>query len=204
MAEIDNFKLSIIIPYFETFDLTCKLLECLEKQVNKDVEVILIDDGCNEKRLDKYKFAKIIHQENKGVGFTRNKGVQLAKGEYIAFIDSDDIISNDYVETILKTIIYEQDRRDTGLSPEIVVLDWQDLTTNQIHRRPTNFAPWRAIYRKDILPKFLEDKKYGMEDIWFTGEIEQKVKYKAYTDKVIYYYNSNREGSLMWKKARNL
>ena len=188
-------KLSIIIPYFECYELTEKLVEVLEPQLNKETELIIIDDGCNELRLNKFK-AKVIHfEENKGVAVARNTGIKQAKGDYIAFIDNDDMISNDYVAEILKF---------TENNPEIIIIDWQDMTSNVIHKRPENFAPWRAVYRKDIIPDFLEDKKYGMEDIWFTGEIQKRTINKAYIDKVLYYYNSNREGSLMWKKVRNL
>ena len=98
-------KLSIIIPYYKTYDLTVKLLEELIPQLTDEIEVFLIDDGCHEKRLDKYKQIDITHNESDlGVSAARNIGIKKATGKYIAFIDSDDMITDDYVECLTKLI----------------------------------------------------------------------------------------------------
>ena len=111
MEKTDNgeIKLSIIIPYFETYELTERLLKGLIAQKTDEIEIILIDDGCNEKRIDKFKYLeynniKLIHQENIGVAKSRNKGIDIAKGKYIAFIDCDDIVTIHYVETLIDAI----------------------------------------------------------------------------------------------------
>ena len=98
-------KLSIITPYYKTLEPTLKLAEVLEPQLTDDVEWIIVDDGCHEKELDKLK-AKVIHLEhNSGAaGKPRNIGLDSAKGKYIAFIDSDDMITEDYVDTILNKL----------------------------------------------------------------------------------------------------
>ena len=194
-------KLSIIIPYYETIELTEALLNNLNSQINdnNDVEIIVIDDGCNELKLDKYKNKnfKIIHNEtNQGSGRSRNIGIQNSQGQYIGFIDCDDMVSNDYI----KELIWGIDNRPA----DIIVLDWQDMTSGNIMKRPQNFAPWRAIYKKDFFPTFIEDLKYGMEDIYTTAYINNTPHTETYLDKVLYYYNSNRIGSLMWKKKRGL
>ena len=95
-------RLSIITPYYNTLEYTKKLAEMLEPQLTDDIEWIIIDDGCNEKELDKLK-AKVIHLEKNSGGASRprNIGLDNACGEYIAFIDSDDMVSNDYIECIL-------------------------------------------------------------------------------------------------------
>src|SRR5574344_2460467 len=96
-------KLSIIIPYYKTLELTKKLLDTLVPQLTKECECILIDDGCNELELDKYPIT-VIHKENGGVSKARNTGIDKATGEYIVFIDSDDMIKSNYIETILNKI----------------------------------------------------------------------------------------------------
>lgn len=184
--------LSIIIPYFETYELTNQLLKQLEVQANNNVEVIVIDDGCNESRLDKFKFAKVIHQKNTGVAKARNRGIKEAKGKYIAFIDCDDMISNDYIDTLLKA---------TERNDDVIVFDWQELNSKKIWHRPHNWAPWRAIYKKDFMPVFRTDRDYGEEDVDFTQEIDSKEHTESYIDKILYYYNENRQGSLYWKKT---
>ena len=186
-------KLSLVIPYFETYELTERLLDSLIVQDREEVEIILIDDGCNEKRLDGYKGFKnitIIHQENKGTAKTRNLGIQKAKGKYIGFIDCDDMVTADYIDVLLKAI----DESPT----EVINFNWLDLSENIVIRKPHNPAMWKAIYRRDVCPLFREDRVYGEEDVDFeaiVGKLET-----TYLDRVLYIYNSNRVGSLYWKK----
>lgn len=207
MEKTDNgkIKLSIIVPYFETIDLTRKLLEELKLQIknNDEVEVIVIDDGCYEDSLeyyDKYKsddFAILIQQDNMGVAKARNKGIDIAKGKYIAFIDCDDMVTPNYIETLLNAI----DTYDT----DIINFNWLEYTQNKVWLRPSNPAPWKAIYKKETMLKFREDREYGSEDVDFQEEIDKKIRNNEYTitylDRVLYIYNDNREGSLYWKKT---
>ena len=186
-------KLSIIIPYFETYELTEKLIKELILQKNEEVEVILIDDGCKEDRFNYFnKKIKVIHQENQGVAKTRNKGIKMAQGKYIAFIDCDDQITMDYTETLLKAI--EEHNED------VINFNWYDMTTHTENRKPHNYAPWKAIYKRETMPIFVETMEYGSEDVVFRGEIDSGKYSIAYLDKLLYLYNSNREGSLYWKK----
>lgn len=188
-------KLSLIIPYFETYELTERLLDSLIVQDRKEVELIVIDDGCNEKRLDNFKGfnnIKIIHHEkNMGTAKTRNEGIKLAKGKYIGFIDCDDMVTADYIDVLLKAI----DNTPT----EVINFNWLDLSENIVVRKPHNPAMWKAIYRNDVCPLFREDREYGEEDVDFE-EIVGKLE-TTYLDRVLYIYNSNREGSLYWKKT---
>jgi len=188
-------KLSIIIPYYKTFELTCELLDELTKQIIEGVEVILVDDGCNEKRLDKYaKDVNIVHlKENVGGASAMNKGLELAKGKYIAIIDKDDKNEKDYVETLLKTI---DERKE-----DVIIFDWVDKHSLVKVHRPTNYAPWKAIYKKEIMPKFRDGWIYSY-DVPFQEDLEKIPHTVYYLDKVLYIYNSNRPGSLTVEKAR--
>lgn len=188
-------KLSIIIPYWETYDLTIKILKELLIQKTEDVEIFLIDDGCNENRLDEFdKEINIIHlEENHGVSYARNVGIEKSSGEYIAFIDSDDMITMDYIERLLNII--EEHNED------IIYFNWADFNENVIIRHPQNYAVWKAIYKKEIIPLFDENAKFN-EDVFFKEELDKKTLSKYYMDRVLYIYNSNREGSQMWRRDR--
>ena len=198
-------KLSIIIPYYETYEMTKKLLISLIAQISFDTEIILIDDGCNETRFDTYldyldsfgfnykKQIHIIHQENGGVSKARNKGLELAQGKYIAFIDSDDMVMTNYISSLIELI----DTRDE----DIILFNWLDINTNEVITRPSNPAVWKAIYKKEILPRFDETLKVK-EDYYLNKELEEKEHSKYYHDKVLYIYNSGREDSLTWKSQR--
>lgn len=196
-------KLSIIIPYFETYELTEMLIKTLSIQNDpKNIEIIVIDDGCKETRLDKLKYLlcmdnmKIWHQENMGVAKSRNKGIELAKGKYVAFIDCDDMITPNYVKSLLERI--------ECCEKDIINFNWLDYSENVVYKKPANYAPWKAIYKKETMLKFREDREYGEEDVDFQLEINDKLakgEYSiTYLNRVLYIYNSNREGSLFWKK----
>jgi len=188
-------KLSIVIPYYKTYELTVKLLDALIPQLTDEVEVFLIDDGCNEKRLDEYKDKiNIKHcRTNKGGAFATNEGIRKATGKYIAIIDSDDMISNDYIETLLKAI----DEREE----DVIFFDWKDMNTGAIVHRPCNYAPWKAIYKREIMPLFKEGWIYSY-DVPFQEDLAKIPHTKYYLDKILYYYNSNRPGNLTTEKAK--
>ncbi len=186
-------KLSIVIPYYNTYELTDKLLNVLIPQLNDEVEVYLIDDGCNEMRLER-KGIKVIHlEENKGNSTALNTGIKNATGKYIGIIDSDDMITEDYIKEVLNAISKTDD--------DLIYLDWKDMHTGDVIHRPSNCAPWRSLYRRDFIPLFDESIRHS-SDVPFQKEVENKVKTRYYIDKVLYIYNSNRIGSLTWEKER--
>lgn len=103
-----EYDLSIIVPTYNNRD---KIKNCIEsvlcQNINYRYEVIIIDDGSTDNTLeilneykDKQNF-KIISQENLGVAAARNRGLQVCRGKYIMFIDSDDIISEDCIEILM-------------------------------------------------------------------------------------------------------
>lgn len=192
-------KLSIVIPYYETYELTKKLIDELLLQKTKEVEIILIDDYCKNE-FKKYKNINLIeHKKNIGVAKSRNEGIILAEGKYVGFIDCDDMITPDYIDVLLNAI----NKYDT----DIINFNWVNINTNTVIRKPSNPAPWKAIYKKEKINKFREDKDYGMEDLDFQAEVKEGIatgEYSiTYLDRLLYIYNSNREGSLTWKKERN-
>ena len=107
MTSENNIKVSVILP---VFNVEQYLKECLESVVNqtlKDIEIICINDGSTDNSLEILnEYAQkdgrfiILSQENQGQGVARNKGVELAKGKYIQFVDPDDWIEPNMLETL--------------------------------------------------------------------------------------------------------
>ena len=185
-------KLSIVITYYNTYDLTLRIIKELSIQKTNDVELILVDDGTQEKRFDQYTDFNIIHLEkNGGVSKARNVGIEFATGKYIAFIDGDDMITMDYVSQLL-TIINTHNE-------DVILFNWIDTTTNDLIRQPQNCAVWKAIYKKSILPMFNEELRIA-EDFYFQEDLKEKNPTTYYFDRILYMYNSNREGSLWWNE----
>lgn len=114
-------KLSIIIPYYNAEPYTSELLDVLAPQITDEVEVIVIDDGSKVPFETKHGFVAVVRQQNKGCSSARNCGIDKTIGEYISFIDADDLVSNNFVSRILEK---------TKDGPDIIELSWKSLNGN--------------------------------------------------------------------------
>ena len=99
-------KTSIIVPVYNTANYLKDCFGSIFRQTQKDIEVIAINDGSTDNSLDvleeikkEYPQLVIYTQDNEGLGSARNKGIELATGEFIYFIDSDDCIVDTAIET---------------------------------------------------------------------------------------------------------
>lgn len=107
----DRVVISIIVPVYNVEPYLCHCVESILKQTYSGFELILVDDGspdhcpeiCDDyARTDSR--VRVIHQDNAGLSVARNVGIDQANGEYLCFIDSDDILSSNYCEILLKAI----------------------------------------------------------------------------------------------------
>lgn len=119
---MNNPKVSIIIPVFNSEDFLTDCLMSVKNQTLSDIEIICIDDGSTDNSLEILKdFSKednrfkVFHQENSGAGFSRNAGLEKSRGEFVLFLDSDDWIENDACEKL-----YDQ---SINLNSDIVLFD---------------------------------------------------------------------------------
>lgn len=96
--------LSVIIPYYNSQQYTDELLACLDKQMTDSVEVILVDDGSKVPYKADYEWCRVVRQKNKRCAGARNTGLSMAAGEYIQFIDSDDLVPDYFIKRLLREI----------------------------------------------------------------------------------------------------
>lgn len=96
--------LSIIIPYYNSEVYTHELLERLDKQMTDEVEVIVVDDGSSTPFATAYDWCTVIRQKNKRCAGARNTGLRKSTGEYIQFIDSDDMVPEYFISRLLREI----------------------------------------------------------------------------------------------------
>ena len=98
-AEINDYKVSVIVPVYNVEDYLEECVNSLVGQTLEDIEILLIDDGSTDLSgvmcdgyAEKYPNVSVIHKTNGGLGDARNVGTRVAKGKYIYFIDSDDLL----------------------------------------------------------------------------------------------------------------
>lgn len=187
--------ISVIIPTYNRNEKLLKLLQCLQKQMQDNVEVIVIDDHSdNPLKLDFPEWLKYIRLEENsgGASVPRNIGLDNAKGKYICFIDSDDMISDNYLETIINKTKEEWD---------YCYISWKSQKMNIIiYNEPPkwNCCVWNCIYKKELIGnvRFREDLKMA-EDYWFNKEVRKGKK--ANIIETLYIYDQLSKDSLTKK-----
>lgn len=163
--------ISIIIPVYNAEKELKKCVESILRQTQKNIEIILIDDGSADASLSicqKYAEGdcrvKVVHQKNAGVSAARNAGIEMATGQYIGFVDSDDWIAPEMYERLLSEA--ERTGSDVVMCDATTVYDdgrtqadtITQLSENRILKK-SDFTPslllemagsaWRCIYKND-------------------------------------------------------
>ena len=192
-------KLSIIIPVYNAEPYIHELIDCLAPQITEEIEVICVDDGSRTPFVSADERIKCIRQSNGGVSKARNTGLEAAQGKYVAFIDADDMVSEDYVKTILAKIKEEQF--------DYCYLSWRtfgggwnykvELKSIQDKFPEFNLCVWNRIYKRSMIGnvRFNEAKKIA-EDAQFIREVKEEGKKKAFIPQALYFYRTGHGGNL--------
>lgn len=219
--------LSVIIP---VYNVSLYLDECLSSVVHQslqDIEIICINDGSTDNSLDILKkWGKkdhrivILNQENKGVSTARNEGLKIAQGNYITFVDADDMVfPNIYSILIPKMQIYELDayifafktfpneKIETTGFPTNRILTWQELYASnpQIQSKNSLCFNWRFIYKKEVLinNQLLFNKNIAIgEDMIYNIDAICHSHRIMVTDNALYIHRMNNPTSAMTLKYK--
>ena len=183
-------KLSVIVTNYNKSEWLPPLLETLKNQKNDEVEYIIIDDASTDNskeildNLDRDIFKVICHTENIGIGLTRQEGLDVSVGDYIAYIDGDDNIANNYIITLLKYVTQDYD---------VVQFPYQICPGGEIiSDREFNYIWCKIFSRTFILRHNIKFKDIGIgEDYFFNADVDSKIpKYKRLQEPVLYFYNT--------------
>ena len=198
---------SIIVPIYNAEKTLVRCLESIKAQTSLCYEVVMIDDGSTDKSAEiaaqytqKDPRFILFSQDNAGVSAARNRGIEMAKGDIISFVDSDDFLEPDYLETICEAfakenagIVFFGARQISGADKIIASLKvqaWPSSPLEQIIELTSADAfgyTWIKAIQKDTLGaiKFRE-KLQLFEDEIFTCEIMENKPTIAHVDKVLY------------------
>ena len=201
--------ISVIIPVYKVEKYLCRCVDSVLEQTYTNMEIILVDDGSPDNcpvMCDEYarqdSRVKVIHQENAGLSGARNAGIDMAQGQWLAFVDSDDYLAADFLERLYQACV------NTGSS--LSVCRWEYVRGETIPEHGTGetrvytgremlanlYVPdgayfvvaWNKLYRKELF----EDIRYPLgrihEDEATTYRIYDKVKKAAYVDRSLYGY----------------
>lgn len=214
---------SSIIPVYNSEEFLEECIESLRNQTLKEIEMIFVNDGSTDnslKILEKYEKIdsriKVINQKNSGPSSARNRGIEIAKGEYLSFIDSDDWIDtrmyenmyyraiNDKSDVVIcdmkmvsldsqlyvKGIIYCDERYDRKNIEDKI---FKELLSNSQFNSMANKIYKRSIAKENNL--LLDKDIYYAEDWKFNMEFFKHSQRLSYINKCYYYYRRGHESS---------
>ena len=218
--------ISIIVPVYNVEKYIDRCMTTLLGQTYKNIEVILVDDGSPDgcpKLCDEYakkdSRVKVVHKENGGLGLARNSGLDIATGEYIAFVDSDDYVTEDMCEKLMSAamkynadivyggIFYDENgviKRRPGVQQPVI---WKDDAVKEflldlIAMKPEEkqdtiieVSVWKAIFRRKIFDdhniRFASEREFISEDIIFNIDYISKACSIILIPDPVYYYCKN-------------
>ena len=216
-------KYSFILPIYKVEKYLEECIESILAQKIDDYEIVLVDDGSPDncpiicdKYKEKDKRIKVVHKKNGGLCDARNAGLDVATGEYILFIDPDDYIEKNYLETIDKNIndcellvfsfynLYKN-KRIKGFGQNIKLSSFEAQEYLMSDSKFCGYV-WNKVYKKDIIDKYnlRFDLKVTMsEDIMFTFQYLEKIETVKVIDEQIINYRQ-RKSSIISKKIKNI
>lgn len=214
--------ISIIVPIYNVEKYIRKCINSIINQTYKNLDIILIDDGSPDrcgKIIEQYsqndKRIVCVHKKNGGLSDARNSGLDIAKGEYITFVDSDDFIANDFIEKLYdcikknKTLIsqcgiaYVDDCDNLGkkiIPSKNLVEKYEYLKEMYNEEHSTDYVVvWNKMYHRSIFNKLRfpvgkihEDEFTTYKFIYFQDKV-------TFTNDTIYFYRQN-DDSITRKK----
>ena len=208
---------SVIVPIYNVDEYLEECLESIRNQTYTNIEVILVNDGSTdgsreicESYCEKDIRFRLINQENQGQSVARNRGVKESVGQYIMFVDSDDVVNTDVLEVLLPYMKTDVDIVECEMTREKEAFFLNKIPTivfegnskeailNCIAFRAVKFCAFTKLYRREIVEKIPFLEGYIYEDV-FTG-----INYLNHIRKIIVvdyigYYYRVRPNSTMTK-----
>ena len=221
----NNEKISIVVPIYNTEEYLVQCVNSLRNQSYRNLEIILIDDGSTDNSLKLCNMLanlddriKVYHQENKGLSAARNKGIELATGSYIGFVDSDDFAEKDMYENLIKDIkkyntdvsavrAYVHTRQGTvekwSSKPSEVVSVFNDKLIESYCDGIVSIAVWDKLFKKEAIENIRFREDVFQEDADFIFQLCLAGKSFACDTKEFYHYIKRNGGSLTGSKFSN-
>lgn len=214
-------KISVIVPVYNVEEYITKCLKSICEQTYLNLEIILVDDGSTDesgKICDEFAGGdnriKVIHKTNGGLSDARNAGLEIATGEWIGFVDSDDYIHEQMYELLAEAMIEEH--ADIVYCKRVIVRDsvmenyvdsdakesWLSLNALEKMYQP-GFAgmatvAWNKLYKKEIFEHLRFPKGMFFEDNYIIHRVYEKAQKVVFIDRTLYFY-MERGGSIMRK-----
>ena len=231
---MSNISISILMPVYNSEKFLLETVQAVINQSYIDWELILVDDGSTDnskeictKLMNDDKRIKYIFQENLGVSHTRNVALENAQGKYIVFVDSDDLIHEDYLKILINSIeknnsdisvcnFIERKISNTGKIEDITrefylkeVMEMSEMKDYIMDFGNSGLLNplWNKIYKREIIENnniTFDEKVETGEDFIFNLQYFRKVKKISFIKDSLYYYIRRNNNSITYKYIENM
>ena len=206
---------SIIIPVYNVKDYLEQCLDSVMVQTYSKLEIVIVNDGStDESREIAEAYAKsdsrikLVHRENGGLSAARNTGLQNATGDYLFFLDSDDWISDNTIETLLRTAevneadivacgvekVWEDGNREQWTDSVPGTWDGRESILQMIHSTNVCSVTWNKLYRKNLWDGEKFPEGFVHEDEHTTYKLLYKAKKVVFIPELLYKYRQRKSG----------
>lgn len=210
--------ISVIVPVYKVEKFLDQCIDSIVSQTYRKIEIILVDDGSPDKCPDICEYwkerdtrIKVIHQENSGGGIARNRGLDLAQGEFIVFVDSDDYIAPTMLEFLYAKFEENVDIVECGYcvvqdekasfeqkekmstTPDITqVFHAEEAMRENIRDHIFRQIIWNKMYRKSVIGKIRFPEGRKIDDEFWTYQVIGNARKLVWTDRVLYAYRQQK------------
>lgn len=224
---MSNIKVSIIVPIYNVEKYLRRCMDSLLGQTLREIEIIMVDDespdNCPtlcEEYTAKYANIKVVHKRNGGLGYARNSGLEVAEGDYVAFIDSDDFVGLDMFKSLYEYgtqhhcdavfcgyNIYRDREHIRKMQENVDYILYRNENVRQVLLDMVGPEPeyhsdvkllmsvWRAIYSRKVIEdnklRFVSERTYIAEDIMWHMDFLPCCKCIGMIPQTYYYYCEN-------------
>ncbi len=210
-------KVSVIVPVYNVSSYLCDCVDSLLSQTYENIEIILVDDGSPDdcptlcdSYAEKYEKVIVVHKANGGLSSARNAGIQIATGDFLAFVDADDYVDKGYIECLLDACInnnceisacgyfeyYSSENFNIICGDNSTVFSSDDAIKNIfIMKNDICVVAWNKLYAARLFKECGISYPVGKihEDVFTTYKLCSMTNTVAYVNKPLYYYVQRKE-----------
>jgi len=202
--------ISVIVPVYRTESYLRRCVDSILAQIHHNLELILVDDGSPDgcpAICDAFAASDprvhVLHQENRGLSAARNAGLDVARGDYVAFADSDDWVEPDYLSYLLHLLRTEDvpiaacnhyvtvNGRDIAKYPvshELLRLSKKAAYDGLLYHRPPDVSAWGKLYAHSLFDRVRYPEGRIFEDTWIIADLLDIADSLVYGAEAKYHY----------------
>ncbi len=204
--------ISVIVPIYNVEKYLRKCLDSIVNQTYKNFEVIMVNDGStdgSEELAKQYLIDnrfRLFNQSNQGQGAARNLGIDMSKGDFICFVDSDDYISTQYLENLWAALINNkadivqcgvqrvwEDGRSANLHPDS--LKYKEYSDIKTYIQAAAFSVCDKLFKKELFHGLRFPKGIKFEDFALSPQVYERAKKIVFIPDLLYFYRWRKDST---------